>query len=271
MRNIALSALLLGAGLSLAPPAHAQNDVGRIIQGVAEGLLQQEADRAAYIQAQNANTVEAYRAYLSRYPNGIYVGNARQALQRLGATATTPTRNSNQPVVDNRPTPTTPAATSAAQTEANIGLSRAQRVEIQRQLTRIGYDTRGADGLWGRLTRSAIGDWQKAHGHAVTGYVTQGQVQQIATQARAAGATPAASTQAGNARLEEGLLSLTTAERRELQMRLTLLGYDTRGADGVFGTNTRNAIGRWQGDHNEAVTGYLTADQVRELRAETRG
>ncbi len=39
------------------------------------------------------------------------------------------------------------------------------------------------------------------------------------------------------------------------------------GLDGVFGRNTRAAILGWQRDEGE-VMGYLTADQVRELRVE---
>ena len=39
---------------------------------IAEGLLQQEMDKQAYIAAQNANTAAAYQNYLKKYPKGLY-------------------------------------------------------------------------------------------------------------------------------------------------------------------------------------------------------
>ena len=71
--------------------------------------------------------------------------------------------------------------------------------------------------------------------------------------------------------LEERLLGLTLAERADIQRRLTRLGYDTYGSDGTFGGSTRRAIATWQGDEGDAITGYLTADQVRLIRVETGG
>jgi peptidoglycan hydrolase-like protein with peptidoglycan-binding domain len=47
--------------------------------------------------------------------------------------------------------------------------------------------------------------------------------------------------------------------------------YATYGADGVFGRSTRAAIGAWQRDEAVEVTGYLTADQVRQIRVDTGG
>ncbi|MDO5612054.1 MAG: peptidoglycan-binding protein [Paracoccus sp. (in: a-proteobacteria)] len=264
MRNTIFSALML-AGLSAAPAAQAQ-DLGQIITGVAQGLLAQELERNAWDEARKANTANAYRGYLNRFPNGAHASNARQALNRLNGNSRSPSFTA--PVIS---TPATQAS-SAARTEAGLNLSRSDRVRVQRQLTRLGYDTRGADGLWGNRTRSAIQSWQRAHKHTATGYVTAAQVRQINQQAGGASTnrTPAGNRQS-DAQVQERLLSLGAAERRELQLRLTLLGYDTRGTDGVFGTNTRNAIRRWQGDHGLRQTGYLTADQVHRLRSETRG
>ena len=41
-------------------------------------------------------------------------------------------------------------------------------------------------------------------------------------------------------------------------------------ADGIFGTATRRAIARWQGDNGLSETGYLTAEQVRTLQQQNR-
>ncbi|WP_267140004.1 peptidoglycan-binding domain-containing protein [Anianabacter salinae] len=64
-------------------------------------------------------------------------------------------------------------------------------------------------------------------------------------------------------------LDLSRADRRELQEYLTVLGFDTRGIDGIFGPGSRRAIDAFQGDNGFERTGYLTANQITLLR--TRG
>jgi len=155
---------------------------------------------------------------------------------------------------------------TAAETEAQLGLTRSQRITIQSQLTKIGYNTGVADGLWGSRTRAAISAWQKANKQTQTGYVTGAQVTLIAKQAGTV--TPPPGDGAGNAALEESLLGLSVSEKVALQRGLTRLGYSTYGADGVFGRNTRTAIAAWQRDEGATVTGYLTADQVRQIRVD---
>ena len=64
------------------------------------------------------------------------------------------------------------------------------------------------------------------------------------------------------------MLRLTTAQRREVQESLSLLGHDPRGIDGVFGPGTRTAIRLWQRSNSLTETGYLTAEQLTRLRDE---
>ena len=165
---------------------------------------------------------------------------------------------------------TPPGTLSAAQIEASLRLTRTQRTDIQRQLTKIGYDAGVADGLWGSRTRAAISAWQKANRKTQTGYVTAAQVTLIAAQAGSVGPAPDPDDSNGAA-LEERLLDLTVAERVDLQRRLIRLGYPANRTDGVFGLGTRRAIADWQADEGETSTGYLTADQVRLIRVETGG
>jgi len=77
------------------------------------------------------------------------------------------------------------------------------------------------------------------------------------------GSVPAAPPEAVQA---ESALGLTLEDRRAIQARLTLLGHDTRGIDGTFGSGTRRAIGAWQTSRGFASTGYLTAAQAQELK-----
>lgn len=158
-----------------------------------------------------------------------------------------------------------PGSLAPAEIEAALKLTRTQRTTIQKQLTALGYDAGVADGLWGSKTRVAIKTWQRANKKTQTGYVTASQVKLIADQAGKVAPPPPTN----EAALEEQLLQLSVEERADLQARLTRLGYDTGREDGTFSNVTRRAIGAWQADEGERVTGYLTADQVRAIWAQT--
>lgn len=250
--------ILLAASLGFSAPAYAESDFGKIVSNIAQSLIAQESDRAAYVDAQNRNTATAYRNYLTKFPKGAFRANAQQALAGLGASVTPDDR------------PPISVGQSAASTEASIGLTRTQRILIQKQLTSIGYSTGVADGLWGSNTRKAISRWQTANKFSASGYVTARQVNLIERQAGPSVRTEPDGPTISDDPVEERLLNLTYDERREVQRRLTLLGYSTRGIDGSFGTNTRRALASWQRDEGQRVSGYLTADQLRALRRQTR-
>ncbi|MEM7438419.1 MAG: peptidoglycan-binding domain-containing protein [Pseudomonadota bacterium] len=67
----------------------------------------------------------------------------------------------------------------------------------------------------------------------------------------------------------EAALGLSRAERRELQTRLNLLGYNVGAADGALGRKSRTAIGSWQSSNGALATGYLSAIQWEVLRAQS--
>ncbi len=71
----------------------------------------------------------------------------------------------------------------------------------------------------------------------------------------------------------ETALQLTSADRQRLQMALTVLGFDTRGSDGVFGPRSREMIASWQRARSQPDTGFLSAAQpealLREASTET--
>lgn len=70
------------------------------------------------------------------------------------------------------------------------------------------------------------------------------------------------------AELEEAGLNLTRNERRTIQRNLTLLEFNTRGVDGIFGPGSRSAIRNWQQVNGFAQTSYLTTEQVNRLDAQ---
>ncbi|WP_435980264.1 lytic murein transglycosylase [Psychrobacter sp. DM4] len=51
---------------------------------------------------------------------------------------------------------------------------------------------------------------------------------------------------------------LSTVQVTNLQRRLTSSGYDTKGTDGIVGTNTRNAFQRWQAANGQTPDGFIT-------------
>ncbi|MDG3041287.1 peptidoglycan-binding domain-containing protein [Roseicyclus marinus] len=64
----------------------------------------------------------------------------------------------------------------------------------------------------------------------------------------------------------ETALQLNRAARQQIQRDLTLLDYNTRGIDGIFGPGTRGAIRTWQEASGYEATGFLTARQIGRLR-----
>ena len=81
---------------------------------------------------------------------------------------------------------TTPRETSAStdtatltdettqQTEDQVGLSKTKRREVQRRLTRLGFDAK-VNGKFDDLTRDAIARWQEGHGYPKTGFLNTAQ------------------------------------------------------------------------------------------------
>ncbi|SFP37041.1 peptidoglycan-binding domain-containing protein [Tranquillimonas alkanivorans] len=66
----------------------------------------------------------------------------------------------------------------------------------------------------------------------------------------------------------EEALNLTRDERRQIQRDLVLLGYNTRGIDGIFGPGTRGAISDWQVRNDFEGTSYLTRPQLQALASQ---
>ncbi len=68
-------------------------------------------------------------------------------------------------------------------------------------------------------------------------------------------------------RRTEDRIGLSRTDRREVQRRLTRLGFGTK-INGKFDDSTRDAIGRWQEEHAYPKTGFLNAAQHEALLSE---
>ncbi|MCB1367126.1 MAG: peptidoglycan-binding protein [Rhodobacteraceae bacterium] len=106
----------------------------------------------------------AMRAYLNAWPNGAHVGEAQAWLD--AQIVRTP-------------------EDIAREQEAALNLNREARKAIQENLTLLGYNTRGIDGVFGRGSRSAIMAWQRDQGIEVSGYLKAGQINRLDRMARA--------------------------------------------------------------------------------------
>ena len=64
---------------------------------------------------------------------------------------------------------------------------------------------------------------------------------------------------------------LSRSETEELQRRLTALGYETKGIDGIVGPNTRTAIRSFQSAQGLVPDGYLSTSLLQRVRAAAGG
>lgn len=69
----------------------------------------------------------------------------------------------------------------------------------------------------------------------------------------------------------ESGLGLSRSDRKEVQRRLTLIGFNTRGVDGVFGPNTRKALSEWQKSAGLGTNGYLNEESYAQLMRDSEG
>lgn len=122
-----------------------------------------DADSAYWSAARDIGTVEAYRAYLNRFPRGLFAAEARRLIDDI----------LQQP------------ARQAEAVENALNLSRDARREVQRQLTLLGFSTRGIDGIFGAGSRAAIAAYQRSKGWADTGYLDAALIDTLRRDAQA--------------------------------------------------------------------------------------
>ena len=159
---------------------------------------QTDAERAEedriLAEAKRQGTIAAYEAYLASYPAGRHADLVRTEITRLRA----------DPVVQ------------AKIAEDTLGLNRDQRRAIQRQLSLLGIDPKGVDGVFGPGSRAALRNWQERNTERVTGFLTRDQILRLTAQA--------------DRRAAE--LEAEAAARRAEQERQDRLYWDQTGAAG---------------------------------------
>lgn len=71
------------------------------------------------------------------------------------------------------------------QSEDQIGLTRTKRRDVQRRLTKLGFDTKPS-GKFDDATRDAISRWQEQHGYPKSGFLNTAQHQALLSESAAA-------------------------------------------------------------------------------------
>jgi peptidoglycan hydrolase-like protein with peptidoglycan-binding domain len=77
--------------------------------------------------------------------------------------------------------PAVPADEATQETEDQIGLDKAKRRDVQRRMTRLGFDTK-INGKFDDPTRAVIARWQAARGYPKTGFLNKLQHQALLTE-----------------------------------------------------------------------------------------
>lgn len=127
----------------------------------ATSLPSAQDEETAWQSARQSDTVAAYQDYLARFPAGKNIGQADGLIREI---LTEPNRADRL-------------------LEAALGLKRNHRRDIQRDLSILGFNPRGIDGLFGPGSRGAISTWQTAGGFSATSYLTREQISQLNKQA----------------------------------------------------------------------------------------
>lgn len=183
-------------------------------------------ERAAWAAALALNTVEGYERFLEDHPGGVNAALARAAIERLRAAD--------------------PQAGARAAEEA-LALTRDQRRSVQRNLSLLGFNTRGIDGIFGPATRGAVAGWQRANRYEETGYLTREQIERIDAQAARRAAELEAEAEARQAELERqdrAYWEDTGALGDEAGLRAYLQRYP----DGLYSEIARERLDRIVGD-----------------------
>lgn len=185
------------------------------------------ADIRDWRAASAENTTAAYQAYVKAHPQGEFVAMAEGRIKALTDT---------------------PEA-RAERAEQALDLSRDARRAIQRDLSLLGYNTRGIDGIFGGGTRGAIAGWQKSQNLAATGFLTGDEITLLSEQA--------------NLRAAE--LEAEAEARRQAQLAADIAYWDQTGALGDE-PGLRAYLERFpDGEYSELATQRLFIIEERKL------
>ena len=142
------------------PPAIASND-------------RQSHEDLLWTSAQHSNLASDYQAYLDAFPTGVFAQMARNRIAAL-TSASVPAAAAAQPLVasiEPAASPNRNAEVGTVDTEKALKLTPAEEKEIQQRLIALEVYKGSRSGVLDSPTRSALAEWQKAHGFAPTAFL----------------------------------------------------------------------------------------------------
>ena len=207
------------------------------------------AEETLWALARNGDNRVAYQLYLQRYPEGKYAGQARAAL--------------GLPAPGSEPTP--------REVEDALALNRTARRQVQSDLTVLGFDTRGIDGIFGGGTRTALRGWQAENDFEVSGFLDAEQLARLDAQA---------DIRREEIRIEEERQAREQARQDRAFWRQTgssgeeedLRTYLNRFPEGIHSAEAKAALASIEADRNRAEDddAFATARQADTERAYRR-
>ena len=187
------------------------------------------AEQTLWAVADKSNKRDDLEEYLRRFPNGIYAQAARARLDAIAPVTVAPTPQ---------------------EIETALHLSRNARREIQTNLTLLGYDTRGVDGILGRGSRAAIASWQGSQRLDPTGYLTDAQIARLNDQSEAERAIGQAA--------DRRFWNATGASGRKADLELYLERYPV----GTFANEARELLAVYQDEEHTSQDNDAWRDAV---------
>lgn len=188
------------------------------------------AETTLWEGAQALDTADAYRNYLTRYPDGAFVDQAEALVLEI----------------------TTQPDRADRLAEEALSLSRDERRDIQRDLTILDFDPRGIDGIFGPGSRSAVTNWQQQNGFSQTSYLTREQITQMDAQAARRAAELEAEAERARAekeRLDRAFWAETGSQGDEPGLR----AYLERFPDGSFAAEATEQLSTIERAKGEAA------------------
>ena len=147
--------------------------------------------------------------------------------------------------------------------------SRGNQVKtLQKRLNELGFNCGAVDGIFGSKTHNAVVKFQKAKGLTANGVVDSKTVAKLFE-------TSGGSSSSGGGSSSNNKLPITTTLKKGsrgdqvkvLQKRLNELGFNCGAVDGIFGSNTHNAVVKFQKAKGLTANGIVDSKTVEKLFA----
>ena len=184
--------------------SYLKEDEARALIAAGRAAEERAQDDAAFARAEAADTAEAYRTYLSKFPEGRYVEEARRRLESIRAreddAAFARAKRADTEASYAAYLSQYPAGRHAAEArrlreaarargvaeaqEAALELTHEQRALVERGLAAVKSGGGRADGDFDAAFRGALRSWQASKGDQETGYLTANQANTLVDKGR---------------------------------------------------------------------------------------